>query len=148
MCFLLTQVGFAVSRRFHQALAPVGLEPRQFHVLRVAALGEGRSQQALAEVLRIPPSRVVAIVDGLEGRDLLERRPHPTDRRVHELYATPGGRTVVARADDIAAEQDAELSAVLEPKEREQLVRLLQKVAAAYQMTPGAHPGIGTADDD
>ena len=53
--------------------------------MRFVAASEGQSQQALAERLGIPPSRMVALVDQLEEMGLLERRPDPEDRRVRGL---------------------------------------------------------------
>ena len=44
----------------------------------------------------MPPSRMVALVDELEQRGLVERRPHPSDRRVRALYLTAEGREMLA----------------------------------------------------
>src|ERR687886_2993008 len=84
--FMLSSLGYAISRRFHQVLAPLELEPSEFAVLRAVGVGEGQSQHALAERLRISSSHMVAIVDRLEERALLERRPHERDRRVRTLH--------------------------------------------------------------
>ncbi len=56
--------------------------------MNVVDAAAGQSQQAIAEAIGAPPSRMVAIVDELEQRGLIERRPHPSDRRVHALYLT------------------------------------------------------------
>src|SRR5579884_1872367 len=90
--FLLSTLGYVVSRGFHEVLAPLDLEPRQFAVLRAVGWGEGQPQQALAHRLHIPPSRMVALVDELEERGLLERRAAPNDRRVRTLHVTTAGR--------------------------------------------------------
>src|SRR5437870_12852318 len=82
VAFMLSSLGYAISRRFHQTLEPLELEPGEFALLRAVAANEGESQNALAERLHISPSWMVAIVDQLERRDLLERKPHARDRRV------------------------------------------------------------------
>src|SRR5215207_4362801 len=79
--FLLSQVGFHSSRLWKDRLAPLGVDPRQVVLLRVVAAAEGRVQQAVGKAMQIPASRVVALVDELERRGLLERRRGGTDRR-------------------------------------------------------------------
>ena len=56
-----------------------------------SSAAEGQSQQAIGERLQIPPSRMVAFVDALEARSLLERRHNPHDRRTRELHLTEAG---------------------------------------------------------
>src|SRR5262245_7144751 len=102
--FLLSKLGFVARRGFHNALAAVALEPRQFGVLNLVAASEGLSQRALTDPLGIPASRVVAIVDELEERGLVERRRNPDDRRAHALYLTAKGRKTLDRARGIAVE--------------------------------------------
>ena len=83
--FTLSSIGYAVARHFHETLAPLQLEPREFALLRAVDAAEGLSQQAIGERLRVPPSRMVAFVDALEARALLERRHNPLDRRTRAL---------------------------------------------------------------
>jgi DNA-binding MarR family transcriptional regulator len=144
--FLLSQLGFVASRRFHAALAPLGIEPRHFLLLRFVAREEGRSQQALGEMLNIPPSRMVGIVDQLEERGLLERRPNPTDRRARALHVTPEGRRLMGQALQRAIAHESSVGTSLSAGERRQLVALLQKLAAEMQLLSGVHPGLTAAE--
>ena len=64
--FLISQLGFFSSKGFMEALEPVGIDPREFLLMRFVAATEGQSQQALAERLAVPASRMVALVDHLE----------------------------------------------------------------------------------
>jgi DNA-binding MarR family transcriptional regulator len=144
--FLLSKLGFVASRGFHDALATVGLDPRQFGVLNLVASSEGLSQRALTDPLGIPASRVVAIVDELEEGGLVERRRNPDDRRAHALYLTAKGRKTLDRARGIAVENDAWFGASLTTDEREQLVALLAKLAADRGGAPGMHPGLVSPD--
>jgi len=140
--FLLSKLGFDASRRFQDVLANIGLDPRQFGVLNVIALNEGKSQQALAEPLRIPPSRMVATVDQLEERELVERRRNSDDRRANALYLTPQGETVLGDARRLAMDNERQFTAPLKPKEREQLLKLLRRLAAEQDLPLGVHPGL------
>ena len=64
--FLISQLGFFSSRGFTEALEPVGIDPREFLLMRFIAASEGQSQQVLAEQVGVPASRMVALVDHLE----------------------------------------------------------------------------------
>ena len=144
--FLVSQLGFAISRRFGKVLEPLGLEPRQFALLRYVAAAEGHSQQELGAVLQVPASRMVALLDEMEERGLLERRPHPTDRRAKALYLTPGGRTTLTQAMEAAAAFEGEVTAGLSADERQKLVSLLQRLAANLELTFGVHPGFAAQE--
>jgi DNA-binding MarR family transcriptional regulator len=139
---MLSTLGFTVSRRFHDVLAPLELEPSHFAVLRAVGFNEGASQHALAERLRISPSHMVAIVDELERRELLERRPHPGDRRVRSLRLTSAGEKLLGQAFELAKKFEERLSKPLSAKERSQLLGLLDQVAEALELEPGAHAAL------
>jgi DNA-binding MarR family transcriptional regulator len=141
--FLISQLGFFSSKGFMEALAPAGIDPREFLLLRFVAASEGRSQQALAERLGIPPSRMVALVDHLEEGGLLERRPDPEDRRVRGLHLTRKGRSVLDKAGKIAIDYETQLCAGINREERELLIDLLQKLQAGQTHLRGVHPGMG-----
>lgn len=137
--FTLSSLGHAVARRFHATLEPLALEPREFALLRAVAPAEGASQQAIGERLQIPPSRMVAFVDALEQRGLLERRANPDDRRARALYLTEQGRAVLQSAFELASELERHLCAQLTAAERELLLEALQRVGAQLGVAPGTH---------
>ena len=141
--FLVSQLGFISSKRFMQALEPLGIDPREFLLLRFVAASEGQSQQALAERMAVPPSRMVALGDRLEENGLLERRPHPDDRRIRALHLTAEGQDVLGRAGEIAIGFEAALCASLEEGERDQLIDLLLKLQVDQSGPRGVHPGFG-----
>ena len=142
VAFLLSQVGIHASQRFARRIAEIDLQPPQFRVMNMVDAVEGRSQQAIAETIGAPPSRMVAIVDELEARGLIERRPHPGDRRVHALYLTGAGRRLLARGRKIALEHEEELMKGLSVADRRRLVALLQKVVDEQGIGSGVHPGL------
>jgi DNA-binding MarR family transcriptional regulator len=141
--FLISQLGLASSKRFAEELRPLGIHPGEFALMRFVATAEGQSQQTLAERLAIPPSRMVAKVDSLEATGLVERRPDPGDRRVRALHLTPKGRNVLKRAGDIAVKYESKLCSDLDPREREQLIDLLQRLQPELVELRGVHPGLG-----
>lgn len=116
-----------------EALAPLGLRPKHYGVLRVlAAVGpdEALSQQALGARLGIDRTTVVAVIDDLEGLGLAVRRVDPDDRRAHRIELTKPGRATLARADASVAAADDALLAPLARDERRQLHALLRRIAA------------------
>jgi DNA-binding MarR family transcriptional regulator len=148
VAFNLSSLGYAVSQGFMKTLAPFDLHPREFALLRAVGFQEGRSQQALGDSLRIPRSRMVAIVDELEKRGLLERRPNPADRRVRELHLTGEGRRLLEQALAQAVAYEQEVSASLAADEREQLLDLLDRISIDLGIGPGAHPALRESDQN
>lgn len=140
--FLISQLGFFSSKGFVEALEPVGIGPREFLLMRFVEATHGQSQQALAERLGVPASRMVALVDHLEDAGLVERRPDPQDRRVRGLYLTRKGRGALDRAAKIAIDYETRLCAGINREEREQLIDLLQKLQASQTHLKGVHPGL------
>lgn len=140
--FLLSKLGFLTSSRFTAALAPLGINPGHFGLLRIIQVSGPDSQQALGEALGIPPSRMVALVDDLEDKGLVERRRSPKDRRVNLLHLTAKGTKVLSQAGDAGETWQEELLANLSTAEREQLLGLLQRVASAHDLPIGVHPAL------
>jgi DNA-binding MarR family transcriptional regulator len=140
--FTISTAGYAIARRFKAILAPLDLEPREFALLRAVAASEGQSQHSVGARLQIPPSRMVAFVDALEQRGLLERRQNPSDRRSHALYLTDAGHDMLARAFTLAVEHERDLCADLDVDEREQLLELLQRVGLRLGLDPGVHSAL------
>jgi DNA-binding MarR family transcriptional regulator len=145
--FLLSQLGYHSSRLWQGRLAPLGLEPRHVMLLRHVAIAEGRSQQALGEAVQIPPSRMVALVDALEQRGLLRRRPDPNDRRVRTLHLTRDGWRLLDKVMEISLEHERQLCKGLQPAEREQLITLLSRLAAEQGLGEGVHPGAADPEE-
>lgn len=137
--FNLSSLGYAVSRRFRETLAPLRLEPREFALLRAVAAAEGQSQQAIGESLQIPASRMVAFVDALEARGLLERRANPRDRRARALHLTADGSDLLSQAMSSAIGLERELCVDLSASERERLLDLLARVGVQLGVRPGSH---------
>ena len=139
--FLLSQLGAHAASRFAERLSTLELSPADAGILRLLRMSSGISQQELSGRLKIHPSRLVAILDNLERRGLVERRPNAEDRRLYSLHLTGAGGEILGHIGKVAREhQDALLSA-LSTQERAELATLLQKVADQQGLTRGVHPG-------
>jgi DNA-binding MarR family transcriptional regulator len=142
--FLIAQLGAHAAQRFAERIAELELAPPQAGMLRIIATTPGQSQQAIANQLGTPPSRLVGLVDGLEERGLIERRRNPDDRRHHALYLTDAGVRFMGRMAAVAGAHDDAICAGLDAAEREQLLGLLRRMAVEQGLTPLVHPGYRT----
>lgn len=128
--FLLTKLGAESSRLYRQRLAPLGLEPHHARALRYVGSADGLSQQALADQLGLARSRIVVLVDELEQRNLVKRRPSPSDRRAYALRLTAKGERLLQQVIGASRDHEDDLCAPLSSDERAQLITLLQRLAA------------------
>jgi DNA-binding MarR family transcriptional regulator len=139
--FLLAQIGAHAATRFAERLAALHLSPPEAGILRLLRRAPGISQQELSARLRIHPSRLVAILDNLEKRNLVDRKPNPQDRRLYSLYLTKDGSEILEQIGKLAHEHQDALLSTLSSDERGKLTELLHRIAAAQGLTPGVHPG-------
>ena len=139
--FLLAQLGAHATARYAERIAGLDLTPAQTGLLRLVAQEPGRSQQDLATLLGVVPSKIVGLVDSLESLRLVERRRSTTDRRNYALHLTDHGRATMADLRTVAMEHDRDITAALNDEERARLVELLQRVADQQGLRPGVHPG-------
>jgi DNA-binding MarR family transcriptional regulator len=139
--FLLAQLGAHAAALFAERIAVLELTPAQSGLLRVIALEPGRSQQAIAAQLGVPPSRLVALIDGLEQRGLARRDRSRTDRRHHAVNLTAEGGAMMRRVSEIARAHEEDLLGQLDNGERAWLHQLLTRLATARGLVSGIHPG-------
>jgi DNA-binding MarR family transcriptional regulator len=146
--FLLAQVGARAAGLFALRLRELDLIPAHAGALRAIAANVGISQQALASLLGMVPSRLVGLLDELEQRGLVERRDSASDRRVYAIHLTDKGAKAMADIRRVAGAHDDEVCAPLTEKQRETLHSLLTQVADAQKLTPGVHPGFAHVGRD
>jgi len=139
--FLLAQVGAHAADQFGERLKRLQVSRPHAGILRMIGLSPGLSQQELGRRLRTLPSRLVVLLDELQGKRFIERRPDPGDRRAYALHLTPAGQTTLEEVGRIAREHDAAICAALSEEEKQQLGFLLSRIAEEQGLVPGVHPG-------
>jgi DNA-binding MarR family transcriptional regulator len=139
--FLLAQVGAHAAARFAERIGELGVIPADVGLLRMVAAQPGRSQRSLAGELGVVPSRVVALVDSLERKGLIERRRNPQDRRNYALHLTVEGTHVMTRMRVLGHAHEDDICGALDEAQRAQLAGLLEAIATQQGLTPGVHPG-------
>ena len=116
-----------MRRRFERRARHTGLPitRQQAGALLRIARNEGDSQARVAALMDIEPIALVRALDRLVEEGLVERRPHPTDRRVWTLWLMPKGWRVVERILEINQENREDALAGLSPSARDTLLGAL-----------------------
>jgi DNA-binding MarR family transcriptional regulator len=132
LVFLLKRAQVRVSELAELGLASLGVDGREFAVLSVFATApEPLSQRQAAALLMIDRTTMVALVDGLERRALVERRGHPADRRKNTLVLTAEGAKVLERANAVVVDAEARFLAPLGREGADELRSALQLLAGS-----------------
>jgi MarR family transcriptional regulator, lower aerobic nicotinate degradation pathway regulator len=131
--YLVSRVGAFAQKRFAQRMATLGLTTRMWGVLNVLEAEQPITQQALGKAIETDPSSIVATIDQLERDGLVQRRPHPSDRRANALHMTAAGERTLRQGRKLAREAQDELLKPLNEDERQQLHELLFKLAEAAE---------------
>jgi DNA-binding MarR family transcriptional regulator len=131
--YSLKRAQLKIFEDFLRCVAPLQLTPAQFSVLLLLDRNPGRNQTEIANTLGILRPNFVAMLDGLESRDLCARMRSTHDRRSHILVLTDKGRAVLARAKKlVAAKHEARLSELLGSANRAALLGMLAKIAREF----------------
>jgi DNA-binding MarR family transcriptional regulator len=122
------RAALAVIEVFLERMAVYGLRPVDFSVLSLITHNPGITSRQLCTTLGILPPNLVGIINALEKRELVGRRPHPRDGRAMGLHLTGAGQKLMRDAERTAADLEADVAGRLSPSEARTLIRLLKKV--------------------
>jgi DNA-binding MarR family transcriptional regulator len=128
--FLLHDVARLMRKRFEQNARGLGLTRSQCQVLAHLARNEGIQQSGLADILEVEPITLTRILDRLEEGGLVERRAHPTDRRIRLLYLTDKAHPMLADIFTIGAATRGEALEGVAEEDRDRLFALLSSMKA------------------
>jgi MarR family transcriptional regulator for hemolysin len=128
--FLLHEVARLLRKRFEQNARDSGLTRSQWRVLTYLAQNEGINQARLAELIEIEPITLCRIADKLEGLMLIERSPHPTDRRRRLLHLMPAARSRLEQAGEYGDVTHREALVGVFEADRQHLLKTLQALKA------------------
>jgi DNA-binding MarR family transcriptional regulator len=131
--YALKRAQLRIFEDFLRCVAPLQLTPAQFSVLLLLDKNPGRNQTEIANTLGILRPNFVAMLDGLESRELCARVRSTNDRRSHILMLTDKGRAVLARARKlVATKHEARLNELLGAANRAALLEMLAKIATEF----------------
>jgi DNA-binding MarR family transcriptional regulator len=128
----LMRVHQMMTRRADQILAPIDLTFARYELLVRLYFHDGSLPLSqLGKALQIHQTSITSLVDRLEKQELIERTPHPTDRRSTLARMTPAGRALTAKAINLLnAEFFRDLG--LTGREAHLLIGLLMKVRRSW----------------
>ena len=142
--WLLTQTAGHAHRLVTEGFAAAGGRGYHYRLLTVLAESGPASQAALGRRSGIHVSDMVATVNELAERGLVERAPDPADRRRNIISLTAEGGRQLRRLEERLAESQDELLAPLSPEERQRLTELLTRLLDHHGRrtgSPGEPPG-------
>lgn len=99
-----------------------------------------RTQAALADAIRADRTRIIDVLDDLQERGLISRRPDPADRRARLLSLTNAGRQLRDAAQAAIQSREEQLLSLLEPGARAAFLdalRLLSGPSALARLNAG-----------
>jgi len=126
--FVLTKAQHNVHQLFKLELAPHGVTPGQYAVLRCLWDENGQTARKLADRLSLDGSTITGILDRMEQKGLIEKQSDPRDRRALQVMLTDTGRSLqepLSQAID-SANRKALLS--LEENQVQVLKQILQDI--------------------
>jgi len=89
VCKLVSRLAQTLDVHVRRVGEELGITPAQVIALR--ELTEPITARELANRMYCEPSNATFVLDRLEQQGLIERRPHPTDRRAKQIVLTPAG---------------------------------------------------------
>jgi len=124
-----------------------GLSASQYGVLDTLNTRGSVHQQELAEALGRSKAQMTAIIDTLEGKSLVRRERHATDRRYMTIHLTPDGVRVLAEATPHRTAAIVELMSGLTGDQRARLARLCRRLLRVLDPTDDSDPSSDETDD-
>jgi DNA-binding MarR family transcriptional regulator len=127
--FLLARLGMGFKSKAIARAEEAGFELYDYSVLAILAEGVRETQGTIAATLGVDPSRLVALLDALEERSLVQRQRDPLDRRRHVVSITPEGKRELARIRRVFNQLEDEFFAPFDHETREAFHELLIRLA-------------------
>ena len=141
--FQLSDVARAMRTYVDQCVRHHGMTRAQWGVLLRLERQEGMTQAEMAEALEIQPISLMRLVDRLCDQKLVERRPHPSDRRAYRLYLTGKGRVLLGRLVPLGREISATVLASFNEAEARTLLEQLLRIKGNIRRSSAANGARG-----
>ena len=126
--YLLKHARERLSALSSEALEPLGVNGRQLAVMTVLVQGEPPSQLEAAQRLAIDRTTMVALLDELEAKGLVERQADTADRRRNIVALTERGHQTLVEGVRATEQAERVLLAPLSRADADRLRRMLQAI--------------------
>lgn len=131
--FVLTKAQQSVHQLFKAELAPYGVTPGQYAVLKCLWDENGQTAKQIAERLCLDGSTVTGILDRIEQKGLIEKKVDAKDRRALQVLLTKAGRELEAPLSRVIEEANRKALSNLETDRSEDLKKLLQEISTTIK---------------
>lgn len=128
LMLLLNDVARLLRTRFDQRARSKGMTRAQWVILARVDAKPGLSQNELAALLEVEPISVGRLVDRLEARGLVERRPDPADRRIRRLHLLPDAAPILEEITKARGVLGAELLEGVDAEARTRMIDALLRM--------------------
>ncbi|MCR9136363.1 MAG: MarR family transcriptional regulator [Alphaproteobacteria bacterium] len=128
--YLINHTARLCFKGLHEQIAPLGLAPAQFMTLLELWREDGLTQKELVERLDVEQATMANTIARMERDGLIERRPHPDDRRARSIYATEKAKALEVDAIKAAMRVNEDMLAPLTVEEQKKFIQLMQRVIA------------------
>jgi MarR family transcriptional regulator for hemolysin len=125
---LLNDVARLTRTRFDQRARTHGMTRAQWVILARLSRQPGLSQNEMAAICEVEPITVGRLIDRLETRGLVERRPDRTDRRIRRLHLLPAAQPILDEIMRYRTELSEAILSGMAESDREQLVDSLLQI--------------------
>jgi DNA-binding MarR family transcriptional regulator len=134
LIILIHDVARIMRTRFDRWARAYGLTRAQGVILARLHRQPGLSQNEMAAICEVEPITVGRLVDRLEARGLIERRPDPSDRRIRRLHLLPASEEIVARIENYRNDISDYLTEGQDPEVLENMVDVLLQMKNKLSM--------------
>lgn len=126
--YLASQLAKGFARSLHQRAAGLGFLPGQFPILLELWSEDGLTQKQLLERVDIEQATMANTLSRMERDGLIERRPHPSDKRAQLVFLTQKAAAVQSEAVKAAMAADQDLFRGFRSFERELLMEYIRRI--------------------
>jgi DNA-binding MarR family transcriptional regulator len=126
--FLIKDIGRLYTKLFERQARDLDWNLAECKVLTYLQRNAGVSQIKLADLTGVEPMSLVRILDRMESNGLIERRPHPTDRRARQLFLKDKAQATLDQLWKLSDTTRAQALAGIKADERQLLIDLLERV--------------------
>lgn len=130
LLFLLHDVARLLRHEADRRAATHGMTRAQWVILFWLQRQPGLSQKELSEILEVEPITVARLIDRLEARGMVERRPDPKDRRIWRLHLLPAADPVLVELHIERADMFRMATAHVDPSTERTMIEGLTRMKA------------------
>jgi DNA-binding MarR family transcriptional regulator len=130
LAYLLKRAQVGLADLHEELLAPFDITARELAILLLLDAREPESQQQVAQRIGVDRTSMVALLDALETKGLVARRPDAADRRRNVVELTKAGQSTLGQATRASDRAEQRLLGGLSKAEAAQLRRLLRRIAS------------------